>query len=434
MPRRIVEMEGSGQLPGDTISIVVCTRDRPADLERCLEALLPLAEQGHEVIIVDNAPQTEAAAGLVRRYPYRYLVEAEPGLNRARNLGLRAASRPIIAFTDDDCVPDPGWAAALRSAFSDPKTGAATGLVLPLELRTDAQAAFEAYCANRRIFQKRRYSAPQTLPSRAGVAGMGANMAFRRDLLVAAGGFDPRLDGGTPTLSGGDTDLFARLLEMGSQIAYLPEAVVWHRHPRDRRALRRVIFGYGAGLFAFLTKRLLEARDTQALVTALRWFSGPPLKALWNRLRGAPASPADLVFYEALGALAGPVLFLKARRSLPVHPASPVPGSSQTSEGNPDSQENLEGFLASRSQIAVHDHDSDSWAPAAVLDVELNRPFSAPPNLRGRCRAFVLLRLNGRPVGSLWLKLAASALRAEDLNKAMRKDPKLDPALAPANP
>lgn len=304
-----------GRPPGDRLplkaSIVVCTRERPGLLATCLQALAPHAAAGCQVIVVDNAPITDAAARLVSQYPYRYILEAEPGLNRARNRGLEAATGDVVAFTDDDCLPDPGWVAALTAAYQDPRVGGVTGLVMPYELETPAQRRFEAYCSNRRIFHERIFQSPQWPPSRAGAVGMGANMSFRRSLLESLGGFDIRFDGGTPALSGGDTEMFARLLDKGYKLVYRPDALVLHRHPRREASLRRVIFGYGVGLYAFLAKRLVEDRDGSVLLTALRWLAGPPVKALWNRVTGRPGAPLDLVFYEFWGSLHGPLRYFR---------------------------------------------------------------------------------------------------------------------------
>lgn len=301
---------------GAPISIVVCTHERPDDLERCLAALAPAAAAGHEVLVVDNAPRSGRTAGVAARFPYRYLLEPRQGLDHARNCGLAAASHPIVAYTDDDAVPEPGWAEAIAAPLADPAVGCVTGLVMPLELETEAQEQFEAYCLNRRIFERREYAAPFTPPAAGGVAGMGANMAVRRALAIGLGGFDPRLDGGTPTCSGGDTDMFARVLDARARIVYTPDALVWHRHRRDMQGLRECIFGYGVGLSSFLTKRVIEQRDMSALIIGARWWAGPPLKAAWRRLRGLPAPPADLVLREAAGVLFGPARLREAGHRL----------------------------------------------------------------------------------------------------------------------
>ena len=305
--------EANSMASAPPVSIIICTRDRSSLLPTCLEAQRPHAADGHEVIVVDNAPSSETTATLVSQYPYRYVCEPTPGLNVARNRGVAVARYNIVAFTDDDCVPDRAWLHALTAPFADPLVGATTGLVMPLELETVAQERFEAYCGNRRIFQQRLFCAPETPPSAAGVAGMGANMAIRRVLLHQVGGFDIRFDGGTPTLSGGDTEMFARLLAAGQTIAYCPDALVWHRHCRDVARLRQVVFGYGVGLYAVLSKRLIEDRDWSVLLTAPRWLVGPWLKAAWNQILGWPSTPLDLLWFELWGAFNGPLRYRTVR-------------------------------------------------------------------------------------------------------------------------
>ena len=151
-----------------------------------------------------------------------------------------------------------------------------------------------------------------------GLVGMGANMAFRRDALTSLGGFDPRLDAGTRTQSGGDTDMFARTLDAGHVIAYVPDAFVWHRHRRTAAEVRACVFGYGVGLYSVLAKRLVEAGDVAALVTAARWFAGPVVKAAAMKLRGQSSAPWTVVLSETAGACCGPLqLILETRRGAP---------------------------------------------------------------------------------------------------------------------
>jgi len=300
--------------PAAPLSVVVCTRERAEDLARCLDGLRPIAAAGHEVIVVDNAPLTDATATVAAHHPVRYVREPRVGLDNARNRGLREAQHPIIAYIDDDAVADARWVDALAQPFADPAVGCVTGLVLPLELETRAQHVFEAYAQHRRTFTRCVYTAADTRPATAGVVGVGANMALRRDLALRLGGFDPRLDAGTRTCSGGDTDMFARVLDWGASIVYTPHALVWHRHRTTDAELRRCIFGYGVGVYAFLTKRLIEGGDLRALVVAARWLVGPFLRAARRRFAGEAAAPVRLLLLEAAGAAAGPARFLAEHR------------------------------------------------------------------------------------------------------------------------
>ena len=291
------------------MSIIVCTRERPDDLARCLESLAEARRDGHEVIVVDNAPVADRTAEVVARFGVRRIVEARQGLNRARNAGLAAAAHAIVAYLDDDVVVSRGWTAAIGRAFMEAAVGCVTGLVLPLELETEGQEQFELYSQHRRDLTAHVYSRETTAPSAAGIAGMGANMAFRKEVVVAVGGFDERLGPPSATRAADETDMFARLLDAGHRIAYAPAAYVWHRHRRTIAEVRSTVYGYGVGVFAMLTKRLVEEGDLGAVLTAGRWLVGPVVKragAWWWR---RPAPRWDIVLAETTGALTGPWCF-----------------------------------------------------------------------------------------------------------------------------
>lgn len=291
------------------VSVVIPTRERPDDLARCLESLARPENSRHEVIVVDNAPVTTRTAAVAARFGVRHVVEPKPGIDNARNAGVAVARHDIVAFIDDDAVASPKWMTAIGEPFADSRVGCVTGLVLPLELETKAQEDFELYCHHRRDFQRRVYSRESLRPSAAGIVGMGANMAFRRRLLVELGWFDPRLGTGTSTRGGDETDMFARIFDAGWLIVYSPSAFVWHRHRRTSRELRACVFGYGVGLYSMLTKRLLEQRDLGALITGARWLLGPPLKAARAKIKGAPSAPWRVVLAETVGAPLGPFCF-----------------------------------------------------------------------------------------------------------------------------
>ena len=111
------------------LTVAVATMDRPEGLARCLEALAEGEVRPAEVIVVDQGRGEGAApAGL----PVRFLRQERRGLAASRNLALAEASRPVLAVTDDDCVPDVGWVAALDRTLRSDSFDAVTGRVLPL--------------------------------------------------------------------------------------------------------------------------------------------------------------------------------------------------------------------------------------------------------------------------------------------------------------
>ncbi len=101
------------------VTVAVCTRDRVTDLALCLDALIDFDYPALDLLVVDNAPDTDATARLVCHYHsrVRYLCEPRPGLDWARNRAVHEARGDILAFTDDDAVVDRGWVTALVRIF-----------------------------------------------------------------------------------------------------------------------------------------------------------------------------------------------------------------------------------------------------------------------------------------------------------------------------
>jgi O-antigen biosynthesis protein len=253
------------------ISVVVCTRDRPDQLENCLGRLAGQVYPRFEVMVVDNAPMSDAAKTLVEAgvggLTLRYVREPRPGLSWARNAGIAATSADIIAWLDDDEEPDRHWLAGLARGFArGDDIGCVTGKVLPARLETQAEQMFEhlgGYCRGRSFspetFSRRGPQSPlYPLPP----FGVGANMAFRREVLERIEGFDVALGAGTPALSGEDTLAFALVLLAGYRIAYEPAALVRHYHRADVDGLDRQLRAYGIGLTAYYLA-LLRRRPSQ---------------------------------------------------------------------------------------------------------------------------------------------------------------------------
>ena len=292
------------------VSIIVPTRERPDDLTRCLESLVRVHNDSvHEVIVVDSGPTTDRTAAVVRRFGVRYESVPLPGANRARNAGVRAAHHEIVAFVDDDVVVSETWLPEISAPFADQSVGCVTGLVLPLELETDSQEQFELYSQYRRDLHSRVYSRSVLRPSAASRVGLGANMAFRRDVVLGLGGFDARFGPGMRTRTGDETDMFARVLDAGSLIVYTPDAYVWHRHRRSVREVRSCLFGYGVGTYGVLTKRLFEQLDLGVFLTAGWCLAGPLVKAAIAQLGGRPTPSWNLLLAETAGAACGPLCF-----------------------------------------------------------------------------------------------------------------------------
>lgn len=297
-------------------TIAICTRDRVDDLKKCLDSLQRLPDDGQEVLVIDNSPTSDATSRLVQQYPQiRYVREDRPGLDCARNRAIREANHEIVAFIDDDAVADPDWLRTLLKNFSDPMVACVTGLTMPLELETEAQEWFEKYCPFTRGFRRRIFRPDEHNPHVTGQIGAGVNMAVRRKSIFEIGLFDEALDAGTKTQSGGDHEIFTRILLAGYSIVYEPAALNWHRHRRTWNDLRKTLHGYGVGVYALLTRALLVEREWPALKIAWGWFRYEQFPGLLQALRKkADGRPLDLLLAELKGCLAGPRAYLVSRK------------------------------------------------------------------------------------------------------------------------
>lgn len=303
--------------PVPTATVAVCTRDRPADLKRCLGSLMRLVNDGQEVLVIDNCPTTTATREVTASYPgVRYVLEQRPGLDRARNRALVEARGDVVAFCDDDAAPDPNWLHALLRNFDDPLVMCVTGLTMPAELETEAQEWFERYSPFGRGFSRVVFDSASLAPERVGRVGAGANMALRRRVLAELGPFDEALDAGTPTHSGGDTDYFMRVLAAGYRIVYDPCALSWHRHRTTWPELRRVLFGYGTGVYSAWTRQLLLGGELSVVNAARSWLQHVQIPALVRSILRRPNRvPLDLLLAELSGCAVGPATYAFARWS-----------------------------------------------------------------------------------------------------------------------
>jgi glycosyltransferase involved in cell wall biosynthesis len=231
------------------MTVVLATRNRAQMLREALVSLDAALRTGDRVIVVDSASSDGTVLQVAKDMGARTLRCEEPGACRARNAGIEATDTELIAFMDDDCLPDPRWLEEISREFAHSPTNAfLTGRILPDDsLSTKAQLGISLQVSE----------TPSTFgagddPS---VIGHGANMAWRRDALAQIGGFDELMGPGAPFKAAEDHDLFWRALRSGLTGSYVPAAFVRHRQWRDRRGQLRAYFDYGVGSGAFEVKR-----------------------------------------------------------------------------------------------------------------------------------------------------------------------------------
>ncbi|WP_346289900.1 glycosyltransferase [Sphaerothrix gracilis] len=317
----ILPLQFEGDWP--LVTVAVCTRDRPEDIDRCLAAIMQLDYPRLDLLVVDNAPTNDATQEIIAaKYPQvRYVREPRPGLDWARNRAILEAKGEIIAYTDDDVVVDPGWVKALAQVFAENSdVMAVTGLVVPYELETEAQVLFEHYGGFGRGFERKWYRAKngQAVPWRllgAGQFGTGANMAYRRSVFDIIGYFDPALDVGTATNGGGDLEMFFRVIKAKYTLVYEPQALIRHRHRRPYAKLKTQISNNGSlyAMWSSIAATYADQRLT-CLYIGIWWMLYWNMRRLIISYLYPGQFPRDLIWAELRGGLTSLRTYPQARQ------------------------------------------------------------------------------------------------------------------------
>jgi glycosyltransferase involved in cell wall biosynthesis len=315
------------QRDGPSITVAICTHDRPDSLGVALASLMTQRYEKLEILIIDNAPTTDrtrqVVSGFAGEHPaINYAVEPRPGLSWARNRAAELAGGEVVAWVDDDVVCDPWWATEIARGFVEvPAADVVTGTVVPSELETRSQVMFDQYSSvrRRRGFTRAVFSGAtrgeQSPLYPMPPFGIGANMAFRRDAVEAMGGFDCALGAGTVTRSAEDTAAFSAVLLNGGTVVYQPSAIVHHRHRQDDSALRDLMLGHGRGLGAFYTSMVLRRPGcTLELARLAPRAIRDQFSSRGQRLsRLDDGFPPELLRANRLGLIQGPWAYVRAR-------------------------------------------------------------------------------------------------------------------------
>lgn len=220
------------------ISVVVCTYNRSALLRSCLESLVAqtLDKAHYEVLVVDNNC-TDDTPEVVRQFAkrcdkVRSLRELRPGAGIARNTGIEASKAEFVAFVDDDGKADPDWLRLILEAFEtiQPIPSAVGGPILPYYVAKRPEWFLDEYEVRSWGNEPRYTSEP---------AFSGSNMAFRRDVLCAVGGFPTGIGPmGNKMALGEDSVLTKAVYELEPKFYYLPNATVYHYVPPEKMTVR----------------------------------------------------------------------------------------------------------------------------------------------------------------------------------------------------
>ena len=305
----------------DQVSVVVCTRNRPDLLERCLTWLARLDPRPREILVIDQSDTGESATVVERHLPavdrLRRIATPTRGLSRARNIGIRAAKGEILAFTDDDCLVRPQWVGEVAGAFTrHPEAAAITGGSLP---EPDPSADPRILVAATWHPEEPREFRGTIDPA---VVGGGFNLSFRREWAERVGLFDPDLGPGARFRGADDTDFIHRLLRQGATIRYEPRVVVSHLPWRNGEIQAAVEYEYGHGIAVWALKEMSRGDLFPARV-ALRVLGQQGRRAIGGVVRGdRSARRTGWAYLSGLGRGTAAWLFSSPRGRAAAEPAA----------------------------------------------------------------------------------------------------------------
>jgi cellulose synthase/poly-beta-1,6-N-acetylglucosamine synthase-like glycosyltransferase len=269
------------------LSLIICTRNRCHQLARCLQSVDRIeCERQWELIIVDNG-SSDGTASVIHEFIRTTSVSAvsvsEPkaGKSNALNAALKIARGEVLAFTDDDCYPASDFLNQVWQAFKDPSVGYIGGRILLHDPADYPVTVNESTIP--RSWPGRKFNPVGNVS--------GANMAFRRQVLLDIGGFDPLLGPGSLfNAVAEDADVTAGASAIGWNGQYCPEVVVRHHHGRKAADVPSLMKSYAIGRGAFNTKLLLRGE--------FGWFARAVyLLPLHVKLYGR-----SVILWEAVGA------------------------------------------------------------------------------------------------------------------------------------
>ncbi len=242
------------------ISVVICSLNGAAGVDRCIRALAAQTIRSSlELIVVDDG-STDATSDVGRAHAAIVVRHATNlGLAAARHSGVAAATAPVVAFLDDDCEPEPQWAEQLLAGYEDGVIGvggpilpaARNGFMLgylerhnPLRPQESNLAVSNRLIYRFKLYIRRQWTQADELSRREAYSLVGANMSFVRRALIEIGQFDERF-----RLGGEDQDLCMRLMHLfpSSRLLFVPGARVVHHFKSSIRDTLRRSRAYGRG-------------------------------------------------------------------------------------------------------------------------------------------------------------------------------------------
>lgn len=241
------------------VSFIVCTRDRVAVLEACIDSIRAACAAhpafATETVVVDNGSRDGTAEYLSRiattsDIPLTAISEPRPGLAAARNAGLAIARGRVLVFVDDDCRLERNYLVDLERHYASGEKWLIRGGRVEIGDARDLPLTIK-HC------DRRERLTPAVHP---GGFVLGCNMTMHRDVAARIGPFDERFGAGGALRSAEDTDYLLRAMLAGMAVEYVPNMTIFHHHGRrDRKAIDRLHRDYHFGNGALCLKHFRRA-------------------------------------------------------------------------------------------------------------------------------------------------------------------------------
>lgn len=237
-----------------TFSVIIPTYERPAQLSKCLESITKLdyPKNKFEVIVVDDgsvSPPKKLVDSYTDRLDIRLYTQENAGPAGARNTGAEKANGEFLAFTDDDCEPDPDWLNAFEKEFKrDPEIFLGGYTINSLSQNPYSTASQELINYLYSYYNSDRNNATFFASN---------NISVRADLFKKIGGFDVT----TLRATAEDREICDRWVYQGNKMTYTTDAIVYHSHSMTLGQYWRQHFNYGRGAYYFRKVRAIRGQE-----------------------------------------------------------------------------------------------------------------------------------------------------------------------------
>lgn len=310
------------------VSVVICTYNRADGLRATLECLRQQRSTQFEVVVV-NGPSTDHTRAVLGDFGAAIRVVANPlaNLSISRNLGIRAAAGDLIAFIDDDALPEPSWLEQIVPAFDDPEVAGVGGIVMDHTGMSPQYLYSAATRFGEPVYSEQVPFDPFCVPGTATFPYLqGTNAVFRRDVLARVGLFDETFD-----FYLDETDLCCRIVDAGFVLRQVDNAVVHHKYlPSARRNQAKVTTNWSSivrnHVYFGYRHALLTASEFDVLVHANAFVESSLNDArVHEQLGNAPSGHADKASRDCAEAVTEGMRIGRAADQCPLPPVELAP-------------------------------------------------------------------------------------------------------------